>query len=72
MFYRTVLCPVCSVEILQYRVFKGRENGLVSVFSMLAKIQKFIILHCPNFAQHFSLQLLLEKSAASLYWWSIT
>lgn len=34
-------------------VFKGHKNGLVSVFSMLAKIQKFIILHCPNFAQNF-------------------
>lgn len=44
---------VYSAEILQYRVFKGHKNGLVSVFSVLAKIQKFIILHCPNFAQNF-------------------
>lgn len=35
------------------RVFEGHKNGLSSVFSSLAKIQKFITLLCPNFAKTF-------------------
>lgn len=52
----------CTVQ----NVFEGHENGLSSVFSSLAEIQKFIGLLCPNFVQNFYLQLLLEKQAASV------
>lgn len=46
----TGVCQLIQVRVYN-RVVGGHENGWVSVFSILAKIQKFITLLCPNFAQ---------------------